>query len=413
MTPSHPAASVSGSTAGQTGAKPIPAGSSVDAGTAGDKSLKDRSRLDHLDGLRGTAAVVVVAFHVMSALTPWLVKGLQSDAAWIAYSPVAVFWNGAFAVSVFFVLSGFVVTNATLRKSDPLWIDVVIRYLRLSVPATLSTLFAWFLLNLFPGEANKLHDLTRSRWLEWTFQDQIPGAANAVYSGLIDVFLNGGSYFNNALLTMRPEFIGSLMCFVLCAIKRANLRLGLAVLLSVLILFSRKMEYECFIVGISLREAWAAGRLPSRFPILALLVGLVVGAQGPDASRALGAAWVPDYLAVGTKNSLWPAIAAGLVVYGCMNATTLIRVLSSRAGKFLGSISFPMYLIHVPIINTAFALSYRGVYGNSLGVAFVIVGFAFLLLFCSAVAEMFVERPFLQMLGRLRRRLKAPDVRAW
>lgn len=64
-----------------------------------------KERLYHLDGLRGVAAVVVVLFHVMSALVPWLVPDQQKGAAWISYSPIAVLWNGTFAVSVFSCLA--------------------------------------------------------------------------------------------------------------------------------------------------------------------------------------------------------------------------------------------------------------------------------------------------------------------
>ena len=150
-------------------------------------------RLDHLDGLRGVAAVAVVIFHLMSALMPWLVAEQQPGAHWLAYTPFAVLWNGTFAVSVFFVLSGFVVTNATLRKSDPIWIDVVIRYLRLAIPATASTLVAWLLLSLFPTSATDLAALTGSRWLGWTYQETIPGPAAAIYNGMAGIFLTGGS----------------------------------------------------------------------------------------------------------------------------------------------------------------------------------------------------------------------------
>ncbi len=62
-------------------------------------------------------------FHTLSALTSSLAPDQGSNAAAIAYSPLAVLWNGPFAVSIFFVPSGFVVANAALRRNDPLWID--------------------------------------------------------------------------------------------------------------------------------------------------------------------------------------------------------------------------------------------------------------------------------------------------
>lgn len=364
-------------------------------------------RLDHLDGLRGIAAVAVVVFHLMSALVPWLVAEQQPGAHWLAYTPFAVLWNGTFAVSVFFVLSGFVVTNATLRKSDPIWIDVVIRYLRLAIPATASTLAAWSLLSLFPTSATDLAALTGSRWLGWTYQGTIPGPGAAIANGMAGIFISGGSFFNNVLWTMRPELLGSILCFVACIPTRSRFRIAVALTSAALFIALRRYDYVCFPLGIVLREAWAAGRLPSAWPVPALLLGLLIGSQSGDAARQFGLDWLPEALNPEKKGGLLYPLGAMLVVYGCLRCSLLVAWLSGRTGRFLGAISFPLYLIHVPLIYTVVAEAYLRANHQALMLACLIAGSLLLMLAIAYAAERWLERPFLGVLGRLRRRLRA------
>ncbi|MHC2104096.1 acyltransferase family protein [Methylobacterium sp. CM6246] len=365
-----------------------------------------KKRLDHLDGLRGLAAVVVVVFHLMSAVVPWLVPDQQNGAAWIAYSPIAVLWNGTFAVSVFFVLSGFVVTNATIQKSDPLWIDLIIRYLRLAVPATLSAFVGWALLSALPNAATELYQITGSRWLQWTYQGEIPSLLAAAYNGLIGIFVTGGSYFNNVLWTMRPELIGSIICFLICFFNNNIIRLIAATIFGIVALVSSHFEYECFVFGIYIREAWVSDRLPSAFPIPVLLIGLIIGSQSGDAASIIGLGWLPSALKPSGKGGLLYPIAATFVVYGCMRSASLVRFLSGSLGRFLGSVSFPLYLIHVPIIYTFFAKGYVMAEPSYFNILSILTVCMVLIFAISYILERYLERPYLVVLGRLRKKLR-------
>ena len=76
-----------------------------------------------LDGLRGVAALVVLAGHVLVSSVPALANGFlsvgTSDVAAVSwallYTPLHVVWAGAEAVTVFFVLSGYVLTLPVAR----------------------------------------------------------------------------------------------------------------------------------------------------------------------------------------------------------------------------------------------------------------------------------------------------------
>lgn len=364
--------------------------------------MTKNGRLDHLDGLRGVAALAVIAFHFLAALTPWLVPTHHGHAHWIAYTPLAVLWNGPFAVAVFFVLSGFVLTGATLRKSDPLWVDLVIRYLRLAVPATLSVILGWGLLKIFPTSATELAGKTGSAWLAYTYQGAIPPLLDALYNGTVGLFVSGGSFYNNALWTMRPEFIGSILCFLVCCFSTPRMRVVAALLAAILIVFIQRFEYECFVLGILMREAWAAGRLPVRFPVVALSIGLLLGSQSGDAAETLGLTWLPRALTPEGRGGLLYPMAAALVVYGCIRSDGIARFLASAFGRFVGSISFPIYILHVPVIYTVFASLCVAVYPSYAATTVLIAVTIVALVGLAYAVEMYVERPFLRRLGRLR-----------
>ena len=69
-------------------------------------------RLEYLDTLRGLAALSVIAFHYLQAYGP-----PPGDWIWTR-TPLCIFCDGQLAVSVFFVLSGFVLSNRYFNSGN-------------------------------------------------------------------------------------------------------------------------------------------------------------------------------------------------------------------------------------------------------------------------------------------------------
>src|ERR1043165_7640264 len=100
------------------------------------------TRIRALDGLRGVAALSVVALHVLSAipgfdaaLEHW--PGPDSTMAALEASPLRLLWAGHAAVILFFVLSGFVLTLQLERShsgASAYAVYVVRRLSRLYLP---------------------------------------------------------------------------------------------------------------------------------------------------------------------------------------------------------------------------------------------------------------------------------------
>ncbi|MEJ0022812.1 MAG: acyltransferase family protein [Alphaproteobacteria bacterium] len=208
---------------------------------------------------------------------------------WLFDTPLAIFYNGGFAVSIFFVVSGFVVASAAGAGKSPLPVSLIVRYLRLAMPVMVSVIFAWALLNLFHGAPHALHDLfPRNGWLYQSYWDDIPGLAFAIPHGLYGVFVSGSSHYNNPLWTMRTELLGSFAIFIAYAFTRGWGRPAIVIALSALaVLYFHQKQFLAFGAGALLRELWSAERLPSAPAPFALVAGLLLGRAAAECCLAL------------------------------------------------------------------------------------------------------------------------------
>lgn len=360
------------------------------------------------DGLRGFASLAVFFSHVFIAFfpvafVPWIPSVAQADApagmldTLLSLPLISTLWNGSSAVSVFFVLSGYVLCK---RFVDTQSLDVVRslasrRYLRLGMPVAASILLAWAIAKAGWIHASEVAALSGSDWLHWlaidglTFTDALRDAA---YGALLD----GTSRFNGVLWTMRIELIGSFMIFAYSLLATRGLQR--AIIWSVLLLLAVFLS-------------------PANWPhYLAFLLGALLAQRAVRVKQPLawGAVLLSLYLGGFSTNEIYapfreipldPQVIRSLLG-ACAGALTLIAVqaglgrtlLECNLGQFLGRISYALYLVHTPVILSAgCALYLYGVtqLGVSRSVAVVMV-IAVLLPLTIIVAVMFerlVDRP--------------------
>lgn len=321
-----------------------------------------RGRFLALDGLRGIAALVVLVHHAL-LLNP-SISSLYVDGGsapepgtalwWLTYSPLKLTNAGHEAVTVFFVLSGFVLALPVLRGGFD-WVSYFPRrVVRLGLPVAGAVAFAAFLIAAVPRPAIE-------RFSPWVEERTAKELDWHLVLNALNLF-NGSYKLDNPLWSIQWEMIFSvtLPVFVVLALAlRRWWALGLAAALAGVWVGAETgtaaFEYlPVFLVGVLLaakldlleraaasinRARWAplawAGLFASALVLLVLRWEL--GAFG---SIAPYAALLKVVVVIG----------AGLLVFCCLGARGAARPLGSRPVQFLARTSFSLYLVHVPVI---------------------------------------------------------------
>lgn len=346
------------------------------------------NKIKYLDGLRGLAALMVVVHHLVIAFYPATFSADNSQThfqdgkleIWYCHSPFSVFTNGNFAVYIFFVLSGFVLSQKYFRTNDSslLISSAVKRYFRLFIPVffTVTIAFIFLKLNLFYNVPAS--HISKSEWWLGIFWQFNPDINDWIYNSFIEVFYYGNSKYNTVYWTMSIELFGSMMVFALLALTH-NLRNRWIIYPLFLFLFikTESFFYASFVVGIFLSNYYPQliefGKKKWSIPvkIILLAVGILFGGffSGQDITGT-----IYEKLIVKFVIHSWDSFhfyGSAFLVCGIILSPVLNKILSMKPISFLGKLSFSLYLLH-PIVIGSFSswlllqLDYQHNYNQSM-----------------------------------------------
>jgi peptidoglycan/LPS O-acetylase OafA/YrhL len=324
----------------------------------------------HLDGLRGLAALVVVVVHGIVAFDFALYTGLAKHSvfAWdvsLSGAPFLIPMAGDLSVCVFFALSGYVLSRSFGKtRLGPLAL-LFKRYARFT-PAILSaSLISYTLLAGGLMQNHNLAAISRSTWLAEQMR-QAPSFVQALQEGLYGALLAGSSAYNVSLWTMCIEFWGSVILiavFSLTAFRtsRPEIRARDRIfLLCVLGLLGAGSYLGLFAFGALLQLTRLHRKLSSRGAAILLVVGVFWGtipysAAPWESVRPFVEQTLP--MVNGTPFthspvSFFHSLGAVLILMAANAFIPFRRMLSTPPLRFLGQISFPLYLIHAPLLNS-------------------------------------------------------------
>lgn len=303
-----------------------------------------------LEGLRGLAAVIVVLSHIMMEFFPTAAVGRLHEQhipleQWLYDSPFRAFYAGFFAVCIFFVLSGYVLSLKYLKTFDSNVISdsMAKRYFRLLPAVLASTLLmaiAAGILNQMPAAAWPRHLLSAAR------------------EGLYGGFLFGENAHNAVIWTMQVELLGSFALFIYL-LMFGRFRWGWVagvVLCAGLMARLPLMGYffAMFICGAYLGRAVRFASNPAIAAIL-LLVGIYLGGYDSPSTAYRQVVVLANTLQFEYGIALnWPVFIPGLgavlVVLSLLGGSVISAPFASRFCVWLGKISFSLYLTHTLIL---------------------------------------------------------------
>ncbi|AKB75557.1 acyltransferase, putative [Methanosarcina lacustris Z-7289] len=321
-------------------------------------------KITYLDGLRGIAAVNVMIMHFFVALAPAMIYGSKLPSHFgnldllFSSTPLGLIGAGNFSVCIFFVLSGYVLTQKYFKTKENSIIisSAVRRYLRLFIPVFAAVMISYLLASagLFHYYLETMVISAGSNYRNyWAFTPNLIDAVKQAVWG--SFFVGGKMSYNPVLWTMKIEFFGSMLVFAM-ALLFGSLRNRWTFYLAATVLFL-KSYYMAFIIGMVFADTFN-----NKMPIfktgnkiilsIILISGLFLGSYpiSPLTNDSLY-----GFLNTGffkTAYVTYHIIGAGMIIYVLLNSRWLQNVFSSPVPAFLGKISYSLYLIHFLVMSS-------------------------------------------------------------
>jgi peptidoglycan/LPS O-acetylase OafA/YrhL len=329
--------------------------------------LAEKQKLQHIEGIRGLAAIIVVLHHYTLAFYPALNFGDISQAhigngsleLLMANTPINLIYNGGFAVCIFFILSGYVLSNSYHQTNNPkILIQYAIkRYFRLLVPVSASIIIAYVFIKIGFMHNSNLGAVTKTNdWLSTAF-DHDRGILAVIKNIFVDVFFFKDNQYNPVLWTMTYELIGSFLIFsFLLLIHPFKYKMSLFIGLILVLFFTDNNFYAAFILGVVLNKYVMQQQaednvmvIPKWLLVLILFVGIYFCSYplAIDVNHTIYGFITFSFL---LNYEFYHVLGSFIVMFVILHSEKLKTILSGKTMRYIGKISFSFYLLHFIIL---------------------------------------------------------------
>ncbi len=322
------------------------------------------TRIQYLDGLRGVACLMVVAGHYMDALSP--------------SSVVRPFDDGVLAVAIFFVISGFILTDS-FAVNIPAQRHLAGRLVRLLVPCAVALFLAY-------AASSGLHYLN----------PDFPYFS--IKTAAVHVFGSTGvTLLDPPTWTIGYEIYGSCAVLVLVLIRARSQYVWMAVCAALIIVFGVR-EIGLFVIGHLMRVNWDKITRSSRtirFSIVVLaayflLTECLNGSVFGGSFGTIGTGLIHTDTPLDAPHAM-----LGALLFLAIGASASLQAFfSHKAPDYIGKLSFSIYLIHWPIMFLLHCASSWPVT--------IIAGVAMTLML-SILFERYVDKPSISLNRRIKK----------
>jgi peptidoglycan/LPS O-acetylase OafA/YrhL len=306
-------------------------------------------RMLFLDSLRGLAAYIVVVGHFFPE-------------GWVKDLPIInLITDTKLAVALFFILSGVVLTNSGSQTKPSLFdlaLQLVARFFRLLVPVFAVSIFVWFLYYFDLMYRGELPESYATWEAYFGFYRVDVGFMRVLQFAWIEAFFLFDS--TTSLIppawTMRPEIFGSVVVLLyvwLVQRKLVSIYPSLLALASVGLVLSYGYlpfiyYFGFFVMGSAIRHVADQGVIKVRSPVVMLALVLIT-------KTVLAAFSISNFQS--------DFLFGSLIIFYLLQAQSLHSFMCRPFLIWLGKVSFPLYLLHVPLIMS-FGLHMMDFLGN-------------------------------------------------
>ncbi|KAL8868760.1 MAG: hypothetical protein Q9174_004772, partial [Haloplaca sp. 1 TL-2023] len=335
-------------------------------------------------GLRGIASVLVVTAHICRSLVPILLSPAMSDQLppnLLQLPFIRCLTMGRASVAVFAIVTGYVNSLGPLKKSRTGNADAALsgvaksafrRFGRFMIPAMVATTISWLACQFGAYDVAHLAD---SQWIRDTSPAKSSSFAGAIYDLLHNLgttWIDGYNTYDRIQWTLTYLLKGSMMTY-----------------LSLFALVYVKPRWRMIILAGMFYFKWKSGDALVGFNIFC---GIFLAELSGDGDVASFMEAHPYFQAVGSASLIftglffcsypeehaewarwssslqhlghwffprdvelaryYPGLGADIIALGVMFNTTAKKLLSLRFLCWMGKLSWPVYLIHAPLIRT-------------------------------------------------------------
>jgi hypothetical protein len=333
-----------------------------------------------LEGLRGLASLMVFLAHFLAAFKPVAIFGSdQASSLEIFYkTPVGLIVAGNFAVCLFFIMSGYVLSiKHFIKKTENTEIggDALKRYVRLGIPL-LATCFLSFLIsrhNLYYN--NHVFMLTGNDW----FRDYFSKLENRSYlvffqEMIFKLFFKETNYiYNPPAWTITIELIGSYLTFGILMIAR-NFKYRFILYMVIFMLFSGNL-LQNFILGIAIADQrincidWERALIKNNQLIFYLIINFLFFFSlflasfpyyVPQKIIISSGSFYSNFIFLDNRGFLGGGITliSSFLFFLTYKYTILKTFLEIKFIQILGKYSFMLYLTHFLMLSSVASLVY-------------------------------------------------------
>lgn len=301
-----------------------------------------------LEGIRAIACISIFCCHFTGAFIPYIQSVLVQ-------TPLNIFVSGNKMVRVLFVLSGFVISyKYFLGKSyDNIPTDMMKRYWRLMPSVLVINIIICLLMKLGLLYNIQAGQLSGSDNFLSIFNTMAPDWKACIIEGSWTCFLNGANGYNGPLWTMTYEFYGSLL--ILAILYLSQKQPIIRTFFYIIFFITFNSYYTYFVLGMLICEIFQSKQLNNYLKKNSIINNIVF---------FLSFYYISTINLNDTIKETRILFAVGLILLfeTLLNSSLLEKLLGNKFMTKMGGISYAVYLVHWPIIESFSSFLYIKLY---------------------------------------------------
>ena len=292
-------------------------------------------REGYLDGMKGLACLFILLGH-FTGIYRYAENASQIDSWFVrilAEGPVSIFTAESFWLYLFFVISGYLLIISTPRKIRDFLVKCAKRILRLAIPIWGTAIFIFVIQNTIGFYNHSVQAIVQNTWLTHLYGSRL--TVLDILKEPFFVLILGTSKFNSPFWCLRDMLISSFLIYGvgwICKSKKTE-TIAVCVLTVLAAITGRSIIMAC-LCGSCARLLREKAEIQNKKNIM-ILAGLLL---------PLVAFW--------SGNPVFTSTAFASFLIAVPQVERVKSIFECKLVKRLGAVSFGIYALHWPIINS-------------------------------------------------------------